>query len=254
MRVRVKLLQAVRDMNDRYTGEHEPLVTGGQIFQQVFRFGTHLLQVIRHGCGEIILPVLPLLPACNVRFHAEDSALHFAHGFFRGDRQNVNGQQQISGEVGQVFYHFVGNEAGIIAHEKHTSKLAAHFKIARAELQSVRANQVTEVDAVLDVRGQVKPERRFFTRPEKVMQEPQPVSAGNGVCPGIQPPKAGRQVGIDAPEICARLLDLPHVLFLHQIVAFRGLIQNDLVVLPTVIIKAVAALRHEHRALKIHGV
>ena len=32
LRVCVKLLQAVRDMNKRYTGEHEPLVAGSQIF------------------------------------------------------------------------------------------------------------------------------------------------------------------------------------------------------------------------------
>jgi len=36
LRVRVKLLQAVRDMNERHAGKHEPLVAGGQIFQQVF--------------------------------------------------------------------------------------------------------------------------------------------------------------------------------------------------------------------------
>ena len=209
LRVRVKLLQAVRDMNERYTGKHEPLVAGSQIFQQVFRFGAHLLQVIRHGRGKIVLPVLPLLPARNIRFYSEDSALHLAYRFFGGNRKNVNGQQQVSGEVRQVFYHFVGNEAGIVAHEQNAPKLAAHFKIARAELQSVRADQVAEVDAALDVRGQVKPERRFFARSEEVMQEPQPVSAGNGIGPGIQPPKAGRQVGIDAAEIGAGLLDLP---------------------------------------------
>ena len=95
------------------------------------------------------------------------------------------------------------------AHKKHPSKFAAHFKIPGAELQSVRADQVAEVDAALDVRGQVKPERRFFARSEKVMQEPQPVGAGDRVCSGIQPSKAGGQVCIDAPEICACLLDLP---------------------------------------------
>ena len=36
LRVCVKLLQAVRDMNERHTGEHEPLVAGGQIFEQIF--------------------------------------------------------------------------------------------------------------------------------------------------------------------------------------------------------------------------
>ena len=36
LRIRVKLLQAVRDVNERHTGEHEPLVAGSQIFQQVF--------------------------------------------------------------------------------------------------------------------------------------------------------------------------------------------------------------------------
>ena len=209
MRVRVKLLQAVRDMNERYTGKHEPLVAGGQIFQQVFRFGAHLLQVIGNRRCEIVLPVLPLLPACNVRFHAEDSALHLAYRFFGGNRKNVNGQQQVSGEVRQVLYHFVADKRCVVAHKKHPSKFAAHFKIPGAELQPVRADQVAEVDAALDVRGQVKPERRFFARSEEVMQEPQPVGAGNGIGPGIQPPKAGRQVGIDAAEICAGLLDLP---------------------------------------------
>ena len=76
-------------------------------------------------------------------------------------------------------------------------------------MQPVRADQVAEVDAALDVRGQVKPERRFFARSEEVMQEPQPVGTGNGIGPGIQPPKAGRQVCIDTPEIRAGLLDLP---------------------------------------------
>ena len=209
MCIRVKLLQRIGNVNERHTGKHEPLVTGGQIFQQVFRFGAHLLQVIGNRRCEIVLPVLPLLPACNVRFHAEDSGLHLPNGFFCRDRQNVNGQQQISGEVGQVFYHFVADKRCVVAHKKHPSKFAAHFKIPGAELQSVRADQVAEVDAALDVRGQVKPERRFFARSEEVMQEPQPVSAGNGIGPGIQPPKAGRQVGIDAAEIGAGLLDLP---------------------------------------------
>ena len=145
----------------------------------------------------------------------------------------------------------------LVAHKKHPSKFAAHFKISGAELQPVRANQVAEVDAALDICRQIEPERCFFTRPEKVMQEPQPVGAGNGIGPGIQPPKVGRQVGINAPEIRAALLDFAQadgegdVLFLHQIVAFRGFVQDDLVVLAAVIIQAVAALRHEHRALEI---
>ena len=209
LRIRVKLLQRIGNVNERHTGKHEPLIAGSQIFQQVFRFGAHLLQVIRHGRGKIVLPILPLLPARNIRFHAEDSALHLTHSFFGGNRKNVNGQQQVSGEVRQVLYHFVADKRCVIAHKKHPSKFATHFKIPGAELQPVRANQVAEVDAALDVRGQVKPERRFFARSEEVMQEPQPVSAGNGIGPGIQPPKAGRQVGIDAAEIGAGLLDLP---------------------------------------------
>ena len=96
LRIRVKLLQAVRDMNERHTGEHEPLVAGSQIFQQVFRFGAHLLQVIGNRRCEIVLPVLPLLPAGYIRFHAEDSALNLPNGFFCRDRQNVNGEKQIA--------------------------------------------------------------------------------------------------------------------------------------------------------------
>jgi len=260
LRIRVKLLQAVRDMNERHTGEHEPLVTGGQIFQQVFRFGAHLLQVIGNRRCEIVLPVLPLLPACNVRFHAEDSALHLTHRFFGWNRKNVNGQQQVSGEVRQVLYHFVADKRCVVAHKKHPSKFAAHFKIPGAELQSVRANEIAEVDAALDVRRQVEPERRFFAGPEKVMQEPQPVGAGNGIRPGIQPPETGRQVGIHATEIRAGLLDFAQadgerdILFLHQVVTLSSFVQDDLVVLAAIVVQTVAALRHEHRALEVNRI
>ena len=196
-------------MNERDAGKYEPLIAGSQIFQQVFRFGAHLLQIIGNRRGEIVLPVLPLLPARNVRFHAEDSGLHLPNGFFGGDRQNINGQQQISGKIRQVFYHFVADKRCVVAHKKHAPKLAAHFKIPGAELQSVWADQVAEVDAALDVRRQIKPERRFFAGAEKVMQEPQPVGAGDRISPRIQPSETGRQVCIDAPEIRAGLLDLP---------------------------------------------
>ena len=135
--------------------------------------------------------------------------MNLPNGFFCRDRQNINGQQQVARKIGQIFYHFVGNEAGIVTHEQDAPKLATHFKISGAELQSVRADQVAEVNAALDICGQVEPERRFFARPEEVMQKPQPVGAGNGVCPGIQPPETGGQVGIDAAEIGAGLLDLP---------------------------------------------
>ena len=172
LRVRVKLLQRIGNVYERHAGKHEPLVTGGQIFQQIFGLRAHLLQVIRYGRGEIVLPVLPLLPAGYIRFHAEDSGLYFPYRFFRWDRQNVNGQQQVSGEVGQVFYHFVADKAGIIAHEQDAPKLAAHFKIACTELQPIRADQVAEVNAALDICRQVEPERRFFAGAEEIMQEP----------------------------------------------------------------------------------
>ena len=133
-----------------------------------------------------------MLPSGYVRFHAEDSGLHLAHGFFRWNGQNVNGQQQIAGKVGQVFYHFVADKRCVVAHKQDAPKLAAHFKISCAELQSVRANQVAEVDAALDIRRQIKPERRFFAGPEEIMQEPQPIGAGDRISTGIQPPKAGR--------------------------------------------------------------
>ena len=98
---------------------------------------------------------------------------------------------RLRGKVGQVFYHFVADKRCVVAHKQDAPKLAAHFKISCAELQSVRANQVAEVDAALDIRRQIKPERRFFAGPEEIMQEPQPIGAGDRISTGIQPPKAG---------------------------------------------------------------
>ena len=48
-----------------------------------------------------------------------------------------------------------------------------------------------------------------YAEPEWKREKRRIRSAGNGIGPGIQPPKAGRQVGIDAAEIGASLLDLP---------------------------------------------
>ena len=92
------------------------------------------------------------------------------------------------------------------------------------------------------------------------MQQPQSVSAGNGVRPGVQPPEAGGEICVHAAEICPRLLDLPQangerdVLFLYQIVAFSRLVQNDLVVLAAVVVEGIPALRHEHCALEVNRI
>ena len=78
--------------------------------------------------------------SANIKRGIDFRDLICPNGFFCRDRQNINGQQQVARKIGQVFYHFVGNEAGIVAHEQDAPKLAAHFKVSGADLQSVRAD------------------------------------------------------------------------------------------------------------------
>ena len=132
--VRVKLLQGVGDMGQGDNREHHPLVTDSQIVQKLFCFGPKLLQLIRNAGRKIVLGVLPLLPAGYIRFHAQNPLLDFFYSLVRGDRENVNGNHQIAGKIGEVGNHFIFDVAGVLFEKKHPAKLAAHLKMPSLKL------------------------------------------------------------------------------------------------------------------------
>ena len=104
-------------MHQRHHGEHHALVPLGEVGEKFFSLAPELFQVVGDRGGEVVLVVLALLPAGNVRLNAQDAALYLLHGLIRGNGEDVNGQHEVPGEVGEVGDHAVLDVAGVVLEE-----------------------------------------------------------------------------------------------------------------------------------------
>ena len=116
-RVGVQLLHAVRDVDQSDHGKNHALIAFGEVGQKLLGLSPELLQLVGHGGGEVVLVVLPLLPAGDVRLNAQNLILHVPHSLVGGDGQDVDGQHEAPGEVRQVGDHAVLDVAGIVLQE-----------------------------------------------------------------------------------------------------------------------------------------
>ena len=133
LRVGVQLLQRVRHVYDGDIGKNHPLVAGTQVIQKLLRLRPQLLQLIRDTCREIIAAVLALLPAGNIGFDAEDTALYLPDGLIGGNGENINGQHEVLREIRQLGDHFILDVAGVVPQKQDAPHLAAHLKVIRLE-------------------------------------------------------------------------------------------------------------------------
>ena len=76
--------------------KHHALVTGGQVVQKLFGFLALKLHVVGNNGGEIVVLILPSLPAGDVRFHAQQEALHLTDSFISGNGNHINGEHEIA--------------------------------------------------------------------------------------------------------------------------------------------------------------
>ena len=104
-------------MDQRDHGKNHALVAFGEVSQKLLGLPPELFQLIGYGGGEVVLVVLPLLPAGDVRLDAQNLILHVPHGLVGGDGQNVDGQHEAPGEVRQVGDHAVLDVAGVVFQE-----------------------------------------------------------------------------------------------------------------------------------------
>ena len=133
LRVGVQLLQRVRHVYDGDIGKNHPLVAGAQIVQKFLCLCPQLLQFIGDTCREIIAAVLALLPSGNIGFNTEDSTLHLPDSLIGGNGEDVNGQHEVSREIGQLGDHFILDVAGVVPQKQDAPHLAAHLKVIRLE-------------------------------------------------------------------------------------------------------------------------
>ena len=195
--------------------------------------------------------VLPLLPAGDIALHRHDAPVHLRHSLVCGHRHNVDGQHHVSGVVHQLGDHGVLDEAGILPQEQGAAYTLVHGVVVVEELQRLRRDGVAEVVAAPLGGLQVEGEGRFLPHTEEVMEQPQALVEGDFPYTGIHAAQASGQVGADAGEEGASLLDaaLGHghgdVLLLHQIVAAAGLVQQNAVIFAAHIVAAILPVGHQ---------
>ena len=172
LRVGVELFERIGNMNERHDGEHHALVAHGEIVQILLGLCAQLLQLIGDRRGKVVFIVLPLLPARNVRLDAEDTALYLAYRLVRGDRQNVDGEDKAARNGGEVRDHIVAEIAAEILEEQDAAELVPHLKIAVAETQPIRADQVAEIHAAPEYRRLFIRKQLLLAGAKEVMQQP----------------------------------------------------------------------------------
>ena len=90
-RILIQLLLGICGNHHCDHRKHHALVTGGQIVQKLFGFLALKLHIIGDHSGEVVVLILPSLPAGDVRFHAQQEALHLTDGLIGGNGDHING-------------------------------------------------------------------------------------------------------------------------------------------------------------------
>ena len=145
--VRLQLFQRVSDVYEGDVGVDHALVPCGEVIKELLVLRPQLLQVIGDSGRKIVLGVLALLPAGNIALHSQNSGLNIPDGLPGGDRQNVDGQHQVFGEVGEFGDHLILDVTGVVPEEQDPAELAAHLEVVHFELHPIRADIVPEVVA-----------------------------------------------------------------------------------------------------------
>ena len=143
--VLVKLFEVVRQMRQRDKCQHHALVAAHEVVHEFLRFAPHLLQVIGDIGGKIVVLILPLLPAGDVRFHRHNALADVAHCFVHGHGDNVDGEHHVSGIVHQFRDHLVGNKAGIFPQKQGAPHMIAQLIVIFLKGNTVRGDAVPEV-------------------------------------------------------------------------------------------------------------
>ncbi len=82
-------------MHQRHHGEHHALVPLGEVGEKFLSLAPKLFQVIGDRGGEVVLVVLALLPACDVRLNAQDAAHLVPHFKMPGPKAQAVRADQI---------------------------------------------------------------------------------------------------------------------------------------------------------------
>ena len=167
----IKLLLAVRSMNQREYSEHHSLITSGEVIKELFHFLFLLFHIIRNGSGKVVVLILLSLPVGDIGFHTEKSAFRFSYRFICRHRHNINGHHKVTVQVGKVCYHSVLNIRSVLTKKKNSSVTVAHLEIVLFKLHCVGANIVLKIVSFLSGFLNIKVICGFFSHTEEVVND-----------------------------------------------------------------------------------
>ena len=200
---------------------------------------------------------MPALPVRDIRLYPQQTVLHLPHSLVRGHIEDVDGQHHIAVQVGQVRHDLVLDIVGIVLQEQHPAIAVAQLQIVAVLLDSVRADVVLEVVALPGHIRHVEVKTALVPGPVEVVENTKPVRGVQLHALGAEGGEAGGQIGSDASEVGAGVLNIPlvdrdgDILLLSDAVGPGRLVHEHLIVLPAVLVQSVLPHGHEDGLLKV---
>ena len=248
VRVVLQLLQTARKVGQGDVAEHHPLIVACEILHKLQVFIPLLLQIGWQDRGEILLFVLIPLPGGNGRLGSKHDLVDLLDGLIHGNRDNVNAQNDLPIQGGQLRHQGIHNEAGIVPEIQHTAILLIQRKVVRLDGHGIGADRVH--DAVSPAQRVLKVQRRV---PSVLLQNApehfQPRFGGQRFAPGAKASKLGVEVRTDPVKVFLRVSDaVPGHSDRDVLVLAKGILPTDMVAdHPVVVIpKIVQAVLLQH--------
>ena len=257
LRVKVKLLLGVCGNNHRHDGKHHALVACSQIIKKLFRLFALELHIIRNDSAEVVVLILLSLPVGDVGLDAKQSIFNLSDCFIRRDRNYVDGQHEVSVQLGKLGKHTVLDIARIVFKKQNPCKLLTDFDMIRTPLHAVRADIIAEIVPHTSLLIDVHFKGRLIAGAIEVMEDAEPLHRIKRHTLGAESRKVGCQICTDSGEVGPCLLNVlfahgdGHILLLRNAICSGGLVQKHIVILHPVAVQTVALHRHEDRVLKI---
>ena len=171
----VQLFEAVGGEDHRQQAKDQPLVAGGQVAQHLFGFGALLFHVKGNHGREVVGGVLAALPGGDVCFHPQQPVLNFTHRFVGGNRQQVQRDHHLTGQLVQFRNELIFDEIGVVLQIQRPHIQVVQLEEAGLDLHRLGAEPVLEMVAAPHGSGKVEGGGGRLTGFVEIPQKRQPV-------------------------------------------------------------------------------
>ena len=137
-RVIIKLLLGICHVNQSEDSKHHPLVSCGQILQELLCLLSLKLQVIGEHGGEIVVGILTALPVGGIRLNTKHKVFNLPYSLICRNRHYIYAEHQIARDVGKLSNYVVLDIVGVIFKEHDSSVLLAQHEIVIKHFDAVR--------------------------------------------------------------------------------------------------------------------